>query len=91
MILKTTEASKYLGEGGNKMVPNRYAVVKQGINMTFNKWHETYEEAKVEAERLCRKERVPFSVIREASYCYVEEAPIKWEGVRDESRNQKQV
>jgi hypothetical protein len=46
--------------------------------MTFSKWHTSFEDAKKEAERLCRKERVPFAVLKEIAACSIEEVPVKW-------------
>lgn len=51
------------------MIPERYAVVKFSIKMSFTQWHDTYDEAKTEAERLCRKEHMPFSIVKEIAYC----------------------
>lgn len=56
----------------------RYAVVRDAIEFRFTKWHETYAEAKEEAEKLCRKERTPFNILQLVSYCHVEETPVKW-------------
>ena len=61
------------------MIPNRYAVVREAMRYEFTKWYEDYEEAKVEAERLCKKEGVPFNIIRMVAYCHIAEQPVKWE------------
>ena len=63
------------------MLDNKYAVVRlapEGAPMQFKKWHDTYELAKAEAERLCRKEKDTFGIVRLVSYCEVEETPVKW-------------
>lgn len=57
---------------------SRYAVVRSAIEFKFTKWHETYNEAKAEAERLCRKERMPFTILKEMAFCYTEEIPVNW-------------
>lgn len=56
----------------------RYAVIRDSIEFKFTKWHENFGEAKQEAVRLCRHERVQFYVVKEVGYCFVEESPIKW-------------
>lgn len=57
----------------------KYAVAKESLNtFTFSKFHETYEEAAKEAERLCRKERATFYVLEAKSKCYLEEIPVIW-------------
>jgi hypothetical protein len=63
---------------------SRYAVVRWGATMTFSKWHTSYEDAKKEAERLCRKEKVSFKVLKEVANCSIEEIPVKWEEVLQE-------
>lgn len=57
---------------------SRFAVVRTDSIMRFSKWHETYEKAREEAERLCRKEGVTFFLLKEVARCEVELAPIKW-------------
>lgn len=59
----------------------KYAVVKEGTEKRFTKWHETFNEAHCEAERLCRLNRSPFYVISAIAKCVIEEQPIplKWE------------
>lgn len=64
----------------------KYAVIKclnanfdnDSYVKSFTRWHDTYDEAKVEAERLCRKEGLVFSIVKVISYCKICEAPIKW-------------
>ena len=41
----------------------RYAIVRDEINKKFTKFHDTFEEANLEAERLCKQERVPFFIL----------------------------
>ena len=43
----------------------RYAVVKDGIDKRFSKWHDSEDIAIEEAKRLCQKEGVPFTVLVE--------------------------
>lgn len=57
----------------------KYAVVREEHYMNFRTWHETYEEAEQEAERLCRKENVPFFILAAIGHCHIEEVPVKWE------------
>jgi len=56
----------------------KYAVVREEHYMNFKKWHETYQEAEQEAERLCRKENVPFFILATMGRCHIEEVPVKW-------------
>lgn len=56
----------------------RYAVVRENVEFRFTKWHDTLEQAKAEAERLCRKERSVFVVLKMVACCSVEEIPVTW-------------
>lgn len=57
----------------------RFAVVRENHNFyEFTKFHETYELAQKEAERLCRKEKASFYVMEAKVKCYVQEQPITW-------------
>lgn len=58
----------------------RYAVVKDNMEKRFTKWHETEEEAIEEAKRLCQKEGMPFTVLKEIGCATV--APIPAEFTR---------
>ena len=60
----------------------KYAIIKE-TNCPFTKIHDSYQEAVQEAERLCKKEGVPFILVRLLSRCYVKEAPIQWEEYRE--------
>jgi hypothetical protein len=59
-----------------------YAVVKEtesAVNhYLFNRWHETLELAEAEAERLCKKERTRFIVLKIIKECYLDDLPVKW-------------
>ena len=57
----------------------KYAVVKAELEKKFTKWHDTYDEAIKEAERLCRIEKATFYVITILAKCFIEEQPVKWE------------
>lgn len=64
----------------------RYAVVREfdkelPMVKKFAKWHLSEEDAKVEAMRLCRKEGVPFIVLRVIAICMPDNPspPIRWE------------
>ena len=55
-----------------------YAVVKEdGANYRFSKFHDTEQEAQAEAERLCRKERKSFLILKLIGFCHIEEVPVK--------------
>jgi hypothetical protein len=58
----------------------RYAVVRDDINKKFTKFHDTLEEAKIEAERLCKQEQVPFIILEVVGSVYIKEPepPIEW-------------
>ena len=56
----------------------RYVVVRDAKGGAFTRWHEKYEEAKEEAARLCKKEQIPFIILKEVAWCIVEEVPITW-------------
>ena len=43
----------------------RYAVVKDGIDKRFSKWHDSEDIAIEEAKRLCQEEGVPFTFLVE--------------------------
>jgi hypothetical protein len=64
-------------------MPNKekYAVVRieqEGNSMKFALWHDTYQRATDEAERLCRKERAQFGVLKLMAVCSVNEIPVTW-------------
>jgi len=58
----------------------RYAVVRDDINKKFTKFHDTFDEAKLEAERLCKQEQVPFIILEVVGNVYIKnpEPPIEW-------------
>ncbi len=61
---------------------NKFAVVRVSFSeCSFSKLHTDFETAKVEAERLCRKERTKFYVMEIKAQCYVPETPVKWEEI----------
>lgn len=65
---------------------SKYAVVKKYIEQVtqfsgFNHLHPTLEEAKTEAERLCRKEKATFYVVELLEKCFTNETPVTWEKV----------
>ena len=67
----------------------KYAVVKAVNEKRFTKWHDTFNEAHDEAERLCRLEKRPFYVISAMARCFIEETPVKWdtsESILDRAR-----
>jgi len=56
-----------------------FAVVSEGpIVKNFSKIHATLEEAMSEAERLCKKDRIPFTVIKLVSTVIPEEVLVTW-------------
>ena len=57
----------------------KYAVVRECGVMKFTKWHETEEEARKEAERLCRTLHDSFMVIKSVGHCRVPEIPVAWD------------
>ena len=68
---------------------NKYAIFQEPVCPLpnkiyyFTKWHDTLKEAKAEAERLCRKERTSFHVLKLVETCSVEEIPVKWKVADD--------
>jgi hypothetical protein len=66
------------------VIENRYAVIKCSLDDTneeikrFTTWHNTYDEAKEEAERICRKEQSQCVIVRAISKCNLDTVPIKW-------------
>jgi hypothetical protein len=66
------------------MVKSRYAIVREGGeyhcgNYSFTKWHECEFEALDEAQRLCRKEKWKFIVLKEIIRYSIKEIPIQTE------------
>lgn len=56
-----------------------YAVVKWSSNdIKFSKWHDSYDLAKKEAERLCKREQIPFFILKSIAHCQMKETPIEW-------------
>ena len=64
-------------KGGKGM---RYAVVRDDITKKFTKFHDTFDEAKKEAERLCQQEQVPFILLEVVGNVFIKnpEPPIEW-------------
>lgn len=60
---------------------NKYAVVKEEHNslQPFSKLHPTLQEAKEEAERLCRKEKACFYVVELLQKCFIPEIEVHWD------------
>lgn len=58
----------------------RYAVVRLGNNTscTFSTWHVSLQDARIEAERLCKKEGVTFSIIQEVAHVRPSMPPIEY-------------
>ena len=59
------------------MTEYKYAVVKTSLQMCFMKFHDSKEEAYLEAERLCKKEETRFFVLKLVGYVDVKVAPIE--------------
>lgn len=59
----------------------QYLIFRDGRNYTANHLHEDREEARIEAERLCRKEEKRFLIAKIIGQVETEkiESPIKWE------------
>jgi hypothetical protein len=56
-----------------------YGVVKNELPFRFTKTYEDIGEARLEAERLCRKERCSFYVVQFIQQVLPADNPIKWE------------
>jgi hypothetical protein len=59
-----------------------YLIIKESNNNYFLSqspyFHVTFEEARTEAERLCRKERATFYILKVEGKCFIEALPVKW-------------
>lgn len=54
-----------------------FAVVREdGANYSFNKWHDQKEDALAEAERLAKKEKRTFLVLKLVGYSAICDIPI---------------
>lgn len=61
----------------------KFAVIKESLCVwSFTKLYDTQDEARVEAERLCRKENATFYVVRLVEKCYIEKHPVLWTSVK---------
>lgn len=58
---------------------SNFAVAKDLPPYRFEIWHESLGEAKEEAERLCRRERQSFVILKVVSKVSPSEIPVKWE------------
>ena len=58
----------------------KYAVVKDKATKCFTKFHDNFEEAKDEAERLCKKEQSAFILLEVVGVIDIKnpEPPIEW-------------
>ena len=68
------------------MPSNQYAVVKDKCideRKEFTKIHFSFEEAKTEAERLCKLERCPFLVIQIIGTVLIPEMPVSYINMKD--------
>jgi len=57
----------------------KFWMVIRETGSTSDRRHNTHEEAKAEAARLCRKEHRPFFVLEAVEAVDVAEVPLKWE------------
>ena len=60
--------------------------VLQVEGRTIGNLRHSLDEAKVEAERLCKKEKLPVTVweLIHRMTCKIKEIPIEWETIEDE-------
>ena len=57
----------------------KYAIVRESHCIwQFTKLHDDIDEARQEAERLCRKENATFYIVEILEKCYLEQTPVKW-------------
>jgi len=57
----------------------QFVVVRKQSPYTFHQFHPTVDSAQKEAERLCRKERVPLLVLAVVGEIKPVEVPVQWE------------
>lgn len=56
----------------------RYIVVVDcGMN-EFSKWYETFDNAKIEAEQLCKKHQCKVVILEEVITCEYNPQPVTW-------------
>ena len=74
---------KKLRENGAVMIKPtwvaRYAVVKDGVNKVFHRWHESEDLAIEEAKRLAAKEQASFIVLKEIGEAYLAMNPVEFQ------------
>ncbi len=60
-----------------------YMVIKDGVSYTEKK-HDTFLEARKEAERLCKKERDKFYILGSITKCEPGPVTVKWDCIPDD-------
>ena len=76
------------------MASNQYAVVQDKdiyARKEFTKIHFSFEEAKAEAERLCKRERCPFLVIQIIGTVLIPEIPVSYMSMKDEDYEENKL
>jgi len=64
---------------GAKAVKPKYGVARfNDRSYVFSVIHDNIEDARTEAERLCRKEKASFYIVEMKEKCFMEEIPVKW-------------
>lgn len=72
------------------MIVEKYVVVNGWqLEKRFTKFHETREQAIEEAERLCKKEKVPFYVLEVIGEVQIADVPVKWEWFKKDGDHEK--
>lgn len=56
---------------------NTNKVIMHSGHFSFSKWH-NYKEAVQEAERLARKEGIPFILLKYVGEVHTQKIPVKW-------------
>lgn len=65
----------------------KHYVLEVGGRGKGNHSHNTLEEAKEEAERLCKKEGLPVTVweYRDVMICSIKETPVEWTEIKEDT------
>lgn len=55
---------------------SKYGVIRDSMPLQFQIWHETFEDAKNEAERLAKKDGKTFIVLKSVGMAMPEKPPV---------------
>ena len=62
---------------------SKYGVVRDSLPLQFQIWHDTFEDAKKEAERLANKDNKTFVVLKSVGLARPQKPPVEFVSMED--------